>query len=329
MKALVYTRYGSADELELRDLPDPEPGPSEVRVAVRAVSLNGSDAEFLSGHPLYARLAGLFRPRRAYQVLGSDVAGVVDAVGRDVTDLAVGDEVYGDLFEHFGGLAEHVCAPRVRWVRKPAALSFEDAAALPQAGVIAWQAIHRDGALPRGGRVLVIGAGGGVGTFAVRFATQLDAEITAVDGPAKVDLLRGMGVAHVVDYTQQEYAARGDDFDLILDVAGRRSVRALRRALAPAGRYLIVGGLLRHILGALWQGLVAKLTRSEQSLGILPWDRDPALVEAVADRVADGGIRPVIDMVVPLERAHEGFARMLRGEAQGKVVVTVGGQDRA
>lgn len=324
MKAIVYTRYGTADALGLRDVATPEPRPSEVRVAVRAVSLNGSDAEFLSGSPLYARFAGLFRPRRTYHVLGSDVAGVVDAVGRAVTDLAPGDEVYGDIFEHFGGLAERVCAPRNRWVRKPAALSFEDAATLPQAGGLAWQGICREGAVPRGGRALVIGAGGGVGTFAVQLAKQLEVEVTAVDGPSKIELLRRLGCDRVVDYTKEAYAAPGDDYDLILDIAGRRSVRALRRSLAPAGRLLIVGGLLRHILGAVWLGLVARLTSSRQSLGILPWDRDPGLVEPLAERVLAGTLRPEIDMVVPLERAPEGFARMLRGEARGKVVVTVG-----
>ena len=320
----MYTRYGSPQELQLVDVAVPEPRAHELRVAVRAVSLNGSDAEFLSGSPAYARMAGLFRPRRAFRILGSDVAGVVDAVGAEVHDLAPGDEVYGDLFEHFGGLAEQVCAPRKRWVRKPAGLSFEQAAALPQAGVLAWQGICREGGISGGARVLIVGAGGGVGAYGVQLAKHAGAEVTAVDGPPKLAFLRTLGADRVVDYTNESYAAPGEGYDLVLDIAGRRSVRELRRALAPTGRYLIVGGLLRNVLGAVVLGLVARLVRSKQSLGILPWDRDPRLVEAVAERVLEGTLRPPIDVVVPLERAGEAFSRLLRGEAQGKVVVTVG-----
>lgn len=319
MRALMYSRYGNEDELSLVDVPDPQPGPDEIRVAVRAVSLNGSDAEFLSGKPLYARLAGLSRPRRRMRILGSDVAGVVDAVGAGVTDVAVGDEVYGDIFDHFGGLAEKVCAPRPRWVHKPSRLSFEDAASLPQAGVMGWQGIEREGALAAGERVLIVGAGGGVGSFAVPLAKAVGAEVTAVDGPTKVEMLQALGADVVVDYMEDTYASPGDDYDLVLDIAGRRSVLSLKRALAPRGRFLIVGGSLQNVLGAPALGLFAR----HHSLGILAWDRDPRLVEQLGARVVRGTLRPTLDTIVPLERAREGFARLLRGEAQGKVVVTV------
>ena len=176
----------------------------------------------------------------------------------------------------------------------------------------------------KGARVLIVGAGGGVGAYGVQLAKHAGAEVTAVDGPPKLAFLRTLGADRVVDYTNESYAAPGEGYDLVLDIAGRRSVRELRRALAPTGRYLIVGGLLRNVLGAVVLGLVARLVRSKQSLGILPWDRDPRLVEAVAERVLEGTLRPPIDVVVPLERAGEAFSRLLRGEAQGKVVVTVG-----
>lgn len=319
MRALRYQRYGGEEELSLVDVPEPIPARDEVRVAVRATSLNGADAEFLCGRPIYARLAGVFRPRKAMQILGSDVAGVVDAVGEEVEDLRVGDAVYGDLFEHFGGLAEKVCAPRRRWLPMPEALSFEVAAAIPQAGVLAWQGIERDGALRRGQRVLIVGAGGCIGTFAVQMARTIGAEVTAVDRQAKLERLEALGAHRTIDFmAHPDYAGRGDDYDLILDTAGRGSLTRFRRALAPTGRYFIVGGRLTNVLHAAGRGLFP----GTPSLGVLGWDRAPALVDMLGQRVAAGTLRPIIDSVVPLERAAEGFSRMLHGTAVGKVVVT-------
>ncbi len=321
MKAVVYERYGGPEELRVEEVERPEPGPGEARLAVCAASLNGSDAEFLTGRPLYARIVGLRRPR--VPTLGSDVAGVVDAVGPGVTSVAVGDRVFADLFERWGCLAEHVVAPAEELVPIPAALGFVEAAALPQAGVIALQAVRDLFTVQPGQTGLILGAGGGVGTFALQLAIDAGASVTAVDHPSKRALLERLGAARFVDYTREDPAALDAHFDFILDTPGRASVWRLLDRLAPGGRYAIVGGLLRHVIGAPLLSPLARLRG--RRCGLLMWDKNTRDLAAIADAVVAGRCAPAIDGPYPLEEAREAFARLTGGVAQGKVVVTVGG----
>jgi NADPH:quinone reductase-like Zn-dependent oxidoreductase len=320
---MVQLRYGSPEDLRLEEVPLPVPGPGEVRIALRAVSLNGTDAEFLTGKPAYARLyGGLFGAKIG--VLGSDVAGVVDVVGRDVTRFASGDAVYADLFGIFGGLAEYVCAPEAELVDKPADVSFEQAAALPQAGVLALQGT-RDKVQP-GQSVLILGAGGCVGTFAVQLAKHYGGEVTAVDRAEKRAMLRELGADHVLDYATEDFLESGRRYDHILDIVGRRSVFDCERALAPGGTYAIVGGMMKHVLSAVVVGRWFGLTR-DKKMGILAWDKNTRDLEAVCELVQQGHIEPAIDRCFPLENAREAFELLTEGRANGKLVITMNGRE--
>src|SRR5687767_8174310 len=222
MKAIVYTEYGSPDGLQLKEVDTPVPADDEVLIKVHAVSVNRSDWEALVGSPLYARMNGLRKPRR--QILGSDVAGRVEAVGKNHTDFKQGDEVFGEMESYSGGFAEYVCTRGRDWALKPAAMTFEQAAAIPQAGVIALQGI-RDGVQP-GQSVLINGAGGGAGTFAIQLAKSYGAEVTGVDNSGKLDFMRSLGADHVLDYTKEDFTRHGRQYDLILDVVADRSAFA-------------------------------------------------------------------------------------------------------
>jgi NADPH:quinone reductase-like Zn-dependent oxidoreductase len=238
MKAVVYTRYGPPDVLRLADVEMPAPRDDEVLVKVHAVSLNASDWEVLRGKPLYARVAGPFRPR--HHVLGSDIAGRVEAVGGQTTRFRRGDDVFADILSHMGGFAEYACVPESVLAPMPSGMTYEDAAALPQAGAIALQGIRERGRVQPGQTVLINGAGGGSGMYAIQLAKLHQAEVTGVDNTEKLEFMRSLGADHVIDYTREDFARNGHTYDLILDVAGHRSAFAYRRSLMPGGRYLYV-----------------------------------------------------------------------------------------
>ena len=240
MKAVVYTRYGPPDVLRIADVETPVPEESEVLVKLYAVSLNASDWEGLRGKPLYSRIMGLFRPRR--HVLGSDIAGRVEAAGRSTTLFRRGDEVFADTLSHLGGFAEYVCLPESVLARMPAGVTYEQAAALPQAGAIALQGILDKGQVQPGQKVLINGAGGGSGMYAVQLAKLHGADVTGVDNAEKLEFMRSLGADHVIDYTREDFTRNGRTYDLILDLAAHRSVFAYRGSLTPGGRYLYVGG---------------------------------------------------------------------------------------
>ena len=240
MKAVVYTRYGPPDVLQLKEVPTPAPTDDEVLIKVEAVSLNRSDWEGLRGTPLYARIGGLLRPRR--RILGSDIAGRVEMAGRNIRRLRPGDEVFGDILGRMGGFAEYVCAREGVLALKPAGMTWEQAAAIPQAAVIALQGRRDKGQVQPGQQVLINGAGGGAGTFAVQLAKLYGAEVTGVDNTGKLDFMRSLGADHVVDYTREDFTRNGQQYDLILDLIAHRSVFAYERALKPNGRYFAVGG---------------------------------------------------------------------------------------
>ncbi len=252
MKAVVRERYGPPEMLRLEEVDRPIPKDNEVLVQVRAVSVNASDWEILRGKPLYSRIGGPFRP--SHRTLGSDIAGRVEAIGSAVTRFRPGDEVFGDNLALMGGFAEYARAAEKSLALKPTGLSFEEAAAIPQAGVIALQGIRRKGNVQPGQRVLINGAGGGAGSFAVQLAKVAGAEVTGVDSTAKLDFVRSLGADHVVDYTREDFTRTGEHYDLVLDVTAHRSVFDYRRALAARGRYLYVGGSVSTLLQILTVG---------------------------------------------------------------------------
>ena len=320
MKAIVYTAYGPPHVLRLSEVATPTPKDDEVLVRVQAVSVNRSDWEGLTGSPLYARLGGLRRPRRP--ILGSDIAGRVESVGSKVKRLQVGDAVFGDILGHLGGFAEYVCAPERALALKPAGLSFEEAAALPQAAVIALQGIRDKGQVRPGHKVLINGAGGGAGTFAVQLAKGYGAEVTGVDSAGKFDVMRACGADQVIDYTRDDFTKQGHRYDLILDLVASRSVFAYQRALRPNGRYYCVGGSVATLFQILLLGAVLGPATGKR-LRVLAVQPTLADLMHVTELVQAGTIAPMIDQRYRLDEVPEALRYLGAGHAKGKLVITV------
>jgi NADPH:quinone reductase-like Zn-dependent oxidoreductase len=315
VKAVVYDRYGSPEVLRVEDVPVPSPGAGQVRVRVVATSVNLSDWECLRGSPAYVRIGGLRRP--GYRTLGSDIAGVVDDVGEGVTGFRPGDEVYGDNLALMGGFAEYALAPESALALKPAQLSFAEASTIPQAGAIALQGTATAGA---GRRVLINGAGGGSGSFAIQLAKRSGAHVTGVDNAAKLDFMRLVGADEVVDYRRDDFTRTRPGYDLVLDLVAHRSVFAYRRALAPGGVYRCVGGPVRALLRVLTAGwLVGRLTG--RSLGVLVVKPGPASFGPLADLCAAEEVAIHIDRTFALDQVPAALAHVGEGRALGKVVV--------
>jgi NADPH:quinone reductase-like Zn-dependent oxidoreductase len=320
VKAIVYTKYGPPGVLGLKEVARPTPRDDEVLVKVRAVSVNRSDWEGLRGKPLYARIRGLLRPR--HQILGSDVAGRVETAGRNVRRFQPGDEVFGDILPRPGGFAEYVRARESALALKPAGMTFEEAAAIPQAAVIALQGIRDKGRVQPGQKVLINGAGGGAGTFAVQLAKLYGAEVTAVDNTGKVDFMRSLGADHVIDYTREDFTKNGERYDLILDVVAHRSVFAYKRALRPNGSYLLAGGSVATIFQILLLGAWIRVTTCKRIriLAVRPNTED---VDFIKDLIEAGKVTPVIDKTYPLSDVPEAIGYVGDGHAKGKVVITL------
>jgi NADPH:quinone reductase-like Zn-dependent oxidoreductase len=320
MKAVVYARYGPPEVLRLDDIERPRPSGNQVLIKVRAVSVNASDWEMLRGKPLYARLGGPVRPR--FKILGSDVAGRVEAIGPAVTRFRPGDEVFGDNLALMGGFAEYVCAREQALAAKPAGLSFEEAAAIPQAGVIALQGIRRKGRVQPGQKVLVNGAGGGAGMFAVQLAKLAGAQVTGVDNAGKLDFVRSLGADQVVDYTRTDFTRTGGQYDLVLDLAAHRSVFGYRRALAANGRYLCVGGSVPTLLQVLLVGPLIGGAAGKK-IRLLAVQPNPQDLVTVAGLCQAGTIVPVIDRRFSLSEVPQALRYLGEGRAKGKLVITV------
>ncbi len=315
MKAVVGDRYGSPDVLRVEEVPVPSPGAGQVRLKVAATSVNLSDWEALRGAPAYARIGGLRAPR--HRTLGSDIAGVVDDVGQGVTDFRIGDEVYGDNLALLGGFAEYALAPESALAHKPAELTFAQASTIPQAGAIALKGTARAVA---GSRVLINGAGGGSGSFAIQLASRLGAHVTGVDNATKQDFMRSVGADDVIDYRLADFTRTTQPYDLILDLVAHRSVFAYRRALAPGGRYRCVGGSVRSLLRVLTVGaVVGRITG--RSMGVLVVQQGPAHFKPLAGLCVSGDVEIHIDRAFALDEVPAALARVGEGRALGKVVV--------
>src|SRR3954454_4573602 len=315
MRAVLQDRYGPPESLRVDDLPTPSPSTNQVLLRVFATSINLSDWECLRGAPLYARLGGLRAPAR--RTLGSDVAGRVEAAGSGVTRFRVGDEVYGDNLQLKGGFAEYAVAPESALAAKPQELTFADASTIPQAAAIALQGTA--GVAP-GQRVLVNGAGGGSGSFAIQLAKRCGAHVTGVDNAGKLDFMRSLGADEVIDYRSEDFSRSDEPYDLILDLVAHRSVLAYRRALAPGGRHRCVGGPVSALLRILTMGWIAgRLTR--RRIGVLAVREGPTRFEPLADLCITGDIGIHIDRTFALEELPLALAHVGEGHALGKVVV--------
>ena len=321
MKAIVYAQYGSPDFLQLREVARPAPKEDEVLIRVHAASVNAADWHYLRGAPFLFRLeTGFPKPKNTF--LGADVAGRVEAVGRNVTQFQPGDEVFGDLSESGRGtFAEYVCASENALALKPANISFEEAAAVPMAAVVALQGL-RAGKIQRGQKVLVNGASGGVGTFAVQIAKAFGAEVTAVCSTMKLDLVRSIGADHVIDYTQEDFTRNRQQYDLILAVNGYRSISDYKRALSPTGTYVMSGGDTAQMMEAMFLGLwmSRKGSRKMGNLAAKPSQKDLIFVKELLET---GKVVPVIDRCYPLREAADAIRYLEEGHAQGKIVITV------
>jgi len=320
MKAIVRETYGPPDVLHLEEVPLPTVRDGDVLVRVRAASANAGDWHLLRGTPLPFRLvAGLRTPK--FKIIGTDIAGHVEAVGRNVTQFRPGDEVFGELSRSgFGAYAEFAAAPEQALALKPANLSFEEAAALPTAGCTALQGL-RKGRIQRAQRVLINGASGGVGTFAVQIAKTFGTEVTAVCSTRNVDVVRSIGADHVIDYTKADFATHGERYDLILAVNGDRSIWDYRRALTADGCYAMTGGSNRQLTEALLLGPLLSMGRQQfGNVLVKPNQADLLVLKELCETEK---VRPVIDRRFPLSDVPSAVRYIEDGHARGKVVVTV------
>jgi NADPH:quinone reductase-like Zn-dependent oxidoreductase len=315
VRAVVRDRYGPPEVLRVAEVPRPAPDTDEVLVAVAATSVNLTDWEGLTGAPLYARIGGLRSPK--LPVLGSDIAGRVAAVGSGVTGFQPGDDVYGDNLAMMGGFAEYAVVPAAALARKPTGLTFAEASTVPQSGAIAVQGTAR---VRAGQRMLINGAGGGSGAFAIQLAKRAGAHVTGVDNPGKLDFLRAIDADAVVDYTTTDFS-RLEPFDLILDLVAHRSVFAYRRALTRGGRYLAVGGTVPSLLRIATAGAALGLATGRR-LGLLVAREGPGYFEPVADLCAAGELTVSIDRTFPLAETAAALAYLGAGRTLGKVVIT-------
>jgi NADPH:quinone reductase-like Zn-dependent oxidoreductase len=322
MKAIVTTQYGSPDVLQLKEIEKPTPKDDEVLIKVLATSVNAADWHLLRGDPFLVRLMyGLFTPKTT--ILGADIAGRVEAVGQNVTRFKVGDEIFGDNASGgFGGFAEYVCARADSFELKPSALSFEQAAAVPMAAVTALQGLRNSGQIQAGQKVLIHGASGGVGTFAVQIAKSFGAEVTAVCSSNKMDLMRSLGADHVIDYTKEDFTKNGQQYDLIFAANGNRSIFDYKRALSPKGIYVMAGGSMTQMMQSLLLGPWISMTGAQKMLGLQakPNHKDLAFVNKLLET---GKVVPVMDRSYPLDEVPDALRYVEQGHAKGKVVINV------
>lgn len=322
MKAIIAERYGTPDVLEFKEIAKPTPKDHEVLVKVHAASLNMFDWHLLTADIFLVRLnAGLFKPK--YRIPGADVAGKVEAVGKNVTQFKVGDEVYGDLAASgCGSFAEYVAVPEKALALKPVNLTFEEAAAYPMAAVTALQGLRDAGKIQAGHKVLIQGASGGVGSFAVQIAKVLGAEVTAVCSTRNMELVRSLGADHVIDYTKEDFTKNDKQYDLILAVNGYHPINDYKRSLTPKGIYVMAGGATKQMFEALLRSsfISEKNGRKLGVLTALPKQEDLLYLKGLTEA---GKLKPVIDKRFPLNEAAHALRYLGEGHARGKVILTV------
>jgi len=321
MKAFIYREYGPSEVLSLEEVEKPSPGKTEVLVRVCATSVNDWDWALLRGEATNRLLNGLTRPKR-HRILGGDVAGRVEAVGSEVSTFQPDDEVYGDLCNSgFGTFAQYVCAPAECLIKKPPGMTFEQAAAIPQAGMLAVQGLIDVGRIESGKTVLLNGAGGGVGTFALQLAKTHDVEVTCVDSAGKLDKLRELGADHVIDYRQLDFTRSGQRYDLILDPRTTRSPFDFVRALKPGGIYATVGGQIPRLLQVFLLGrLIGASTGKQIRIVALKPNKDLAFVN---DQFEAGNLAPVIDGPYRFEDIPAAMSHFGSADHTGKIVITM------
>ena len=335
MKAIVQNRYGSADVLELRELDEPVAGDDQLLVRVRAASVHADVWHVMRGVPYVLRImgAGVRRPKNL--VPGTDLAGRVESVGRKITRFQPGDEVFGqslvaNLWRHGGAFAEYAAVPEARFERKPAGLTFEQAAAVPTSGSLAVQGVRDEGRIQPGQTVLINGAGGAVGSFAVQLAKAYGANVTGVDAAAKLDMLRSIGADRVVDYSREDFTRRGERYDVILDIAGNHPWPEVRRALPPEGTYVLIGHDQYGATGHRWFGSLGRFAKLMlmspfvRQLHPFRGAKDPGdRLVVLKELIEAGKVTPVIDRTFPLSEVPEAIRYLESGKAVGKVVITL------
>jgi len=323
MKAIVYTEFGPPDVLQLKEVEKPTPTDDEALVKVHAAAVNYSDWAFVRGKPFLVRLmgAGLLNPENP--ILGADIAGRVEAVGRNAGQFQPGDEVFGGISAcGWGGFAEYVSVPENALALRPANLTFEGAAAVPQAAVVALQGLRDEGGVQPGQKVLIVGASGGVGTFAVQIAKSFGAEVTGVCSTRNLDMVRSIGADHVIDYTQEDFAQNEGRYDLILATAGYRSIFDYKRALSPKGIYVMSGGSMAQVLQAGLLGAMISETGGKKLVNLAATTVQDDLV-FMKELLEEGKVVPVIDRRFQLGEVPDALRYYGKGHARGKVVVVI------
>ena len=323
MRAIVYHTYGSPDVLKLEEVQKPVPQDDEVLVQVHATSVNAGDWHLLRAKPFLMRFMGFGLLKPKHTILGSDIAGRVEVVGRNVTQFQSGDEVFGNTAKSgFGGFAEYVAVPENALVLKPTNISFEEAAAVPQAALTALQGLRDKGHIQKGQKVLINGASGGIGTFAVQLAKAFGADVTAVCSTRNVDIVRSIGADHVIDYTQEDFTKNGQRYDLILAVNGYHSISAYKRALHPEGVYVMTGGSNAQLFQAMLLGPLVSRT-GRQKMGNSAHKPNQKDLMFMKELLEASKVKPVIDRRFPLRDVADAIRYLEAGHAQGKVVITV------
>jgi NADPH:quinone reductase-like Zn-dependent oxidoreductase len=322
MKGIVYSKYGTPDVLQLKEVEKPIPTDDKVLIKVDAASINSWDWDMLTGRPIEYRIfSGLLKPKKI-KILGCDIAGRVEAVGKNIKLFQTGDEVFGDLCEgSWGGFAEYVCAREKELSLKPSGMTPVEAAATPQAGLLALQGLSHKRKIESGQRILINGACGGVGTFAIQIAKAFGAEVTGVDSTVKIDMMSSLGAEHVIDYTKENFTKNGKHYDLILDVKTDRSIFDYQRSLSSDGFYITVGGRTSRILQLVSLGPLLSKTGNKRFALIM--HKPNQKIDMLKELIESGKVRPVIDKCFPLSQTADAFRYFGSGRFKGKVVITL------
>jgi NADPH:quinone reductase-like Zn-dependent oxidoreductase len=321
MKAAFYTKYGNSNVIHIREVEKPAPQENEVLIRIYAASINSWDWDRLTGEPrLYRILHGLFKPK--LNILGADIAGEVVSVGKYVVEFKPGDRVFADLSaHHWGGFAEYVSVPEDILSTIPAEMSYEQAASIPQAGLLAFQGLTSKRHIEAKQKVLINGAGGGVGTIAIQIAKLYNAEITCVDRTEKLEALLSLGADYAIDYTIDDFTKNGKQYDFILDINAHHSMFDYKRALAPGGIYVILGGTVRRIFQALFVGTWFNITGNKK-FSILAHKPNEGLDDLLVI-FNEGKLKPIIDRTFPLEKTADAFRYFGEGRFKGKIIITM------